>query len=141
AMSAIPIREIISSDMHRASFTARAIKKAQKASPKLEVTRDLRSWNRGNLQGASVSRVLPEMIRLVQHPDEKAPGGESLNTCRERFMGEFLEALGDVKDHAGVVLLVTHSSNQRAVLGWLKAGQHSDGRVDSETVGAKNQLH
>jgi broad specificity phosphatase PhoE len=46
---------------------------------------NVRDWNTGKLAGQKVTDMLPEMKRLIENPDEPAPGGESINSYRQRF--------------------------------------------------------
>ena len=65
----------------------------------------VRDWNTGDMAGQKVTDVLPEMKRLIQNPDEPAPGGESINDYRARFEPLMRELVAS----PGVHLVVGHA--------------------------------
>ncbi|HMF27615.1 MAG TPA: histidine phosphatase family protein, partial [Candidatus Cybelea sp.] len=56
-------------------------------------------WDMGQLAGQDVSRVQPFIRDLLQHPDVKAPGGQSFNEFAHALMSTVWPAIQDDKLH------------------------------------------
>ena len=84
---------LYSSDLVRAVQSAQEI--ARVLGMELQPTEELRDWNLGDLAGERIASILPQTHHLIDHPDEKAPGGESYNTFLERavpFLTKLVES-------------------------------------------------
>lgn len=73
-----------SSDLPRAMETAHYVGKSigRSVSPDTNI----RDWNTGDLAGKKFVDVKDQLMHLIDHPDEPAPHGESLNTYLNRFV-------------------------------------------------------
>lgn len=100
------IKAIFSSDLQRASDTAKIIGKAIGVD-KIEKFEGLRPWNLGfTIQGKSSEAVQPKIEYYIRHPDEKPPGGETFNTFKGNFFNTFFNIIRANKDRN--ILIVTH---------------------------------
>jgi probable phosphoglycerate mutase len=114
------IDAVFSSDLKRASDTARAIAAATGA--ELIEMRGLRPWDLGNFTSRPSDDVAAEINRLgCEEPDRAVPGGESFASFRDRtFQG--LKRIIDF-GAAPVPAVVTHRDVSRLVSAWLGEGQ------------------
>lgn len=104
-----PFSYMVTSDRTRAVQTADAI--ACGRNMEVHKTPMLRAFNIGDFSGKPRS---PENVEALQHyidnPDEKIPGGESLNEFRSRIRPAIWEAI-EISDDAGMPgILIAHSS-------------------------------
>ena len=92
-----------SSDLPRAMETAHLVGKAigHAASPDTNI----RDWNTGDLAGKKFTDVKDHLMHLVDHPDEPAPHGESLNSYLNRFVPAMKSRIND----PGIHLVVGHA--------------------------------
>lgn len=127
---AFPLKDLHASDLTRAADTAKAVGKA--TGHAVSTHHALRSWNLGKLAGQPTKKVLPLIKALVQHPDMKAPGGESFNSFMRRFLPYIAPLLAD-KDLHGVV---THTRNIKT-LEALIAGK---GTLDPDVLAKESSL-
>ena len=104
-----PITSLRSSDLSRASDTAKTVGEALGKSVTLDHT--LRPWDLGRLSGERTEKVMPLIKTLVAHPDMKAPGGESFASFMNRFLPKIAPLLKDEKLHG----IVTHIRNIKAL--------------------------
>lgn len=122
-----PITHIVTSDLPRASDTAKII------GDKLGITPEehpgLRTWNLGEYTGKTGEDVHDAVDRLCLHtPDVRPPGGESFNEFKSRILSTFGEISKDHAEHE--VLVVSHNSPERILNAWDKAGQPASGEID-----------
>lgn len=96
------------SDMDRVLHTADIALKDKDISP--SVTPDLRSWNVGHFAGQPKPENQFQIKYYQENPDEKIPGGESLNEFRKRVQPRIKTAIM-AGIHTQVPSIVfTHSS-------------------------------
>jgi broad specificity phosphatase PhoE len=110
-----PLDEIYCSDLSRAVETAEIVRDAIKSQlQKQELTEDpdYRPWDLGRLTGQLISEIQPEIDDLVNNPDEKAPGGESLNAFLDRYYAKVSELVAEEDE---TCILVTHARNCSAI--------------------------
>lgn len=133
AMGGAPVVSLYSSDLDRASETARAVSRAVGVT--VEEDDALRPWNLGDWAGTPATDHLDDMIRMeTSARDEKPPAGESFNTFLKRYIPRLQKAMQEAEEHPDqFVVLVTHVRNLRVAEAWLKAGQQGID-VDSKTV-------
>jgi broad specificity phosphatase PhoE len=107
--SSLDISHIVSSDRTRAKTTAAAI--ARKKSQPVHMSENLRALNVGDFSGKPrTEENVAALQHYIDHPDEKIPGGESLNEFKARIDPCLQEAI-ELAIHSGEpVLLVAHSS-------------------------------
>ena len=120
---AFPLHDLHSSDLSRAADTAQAVSKTTGLHVKLHPA--LRPWNLGKLSGQSTKKVLPLIKSLVEHPDMKAPGGESFSDFMRRFVPFIAPMVADKQLHG----IVTHIRNIKA----LEALVVGKGKLDKPT--------
>ena len=125
---------IVTSDLKRASETAKIISKAAGVPVSAEL-KELRPWNVGDLQGKLSKDVIPVLADYaVNKPTKKVPGGESFDDFRQRVFTGMDKVLDKYK---GVVAIVTHHRVERLIKGWLAAGAKPDGKIDLPTFNKK----
>ncbi len=122
---------IISSDLVRASETAKIIGKALGLKP--TYTTELRPWKLGNLQGQRTDGCLEQIKSYIRKSDVKVPGGESFNQFKTRALKGIENAL---KVCPGPVAIITHHRLERLMTAWTKAGQNND-KIDPEVFDVK----
>lgn len=112
---------VITSDLSRAHDTANAIAQTAGTPPPI-VDPALRPWNVGNLTGVESKAAVGPLQDLIKTPDVPAPGGESFNDFKNRF----LTALAGILAKAGPddkLAIVTHHRGERLIDAFLKGGQ------------------
>jgi broad specificity phosphatase PhoE len=103
------MHDLTSSDLSRAADTAHDVAKTTHLP--VHLTKNLRPWDLGQLTGRSTKAVLPFIKTLVEHPDLKAPGGESFASFMQRYIPTIAPLLSDDKLHG----VVTHIRNIKAI--------------------------
>ncbi len=73
-LARLNVGHLVSSDLPRAAVTAKWLGK-QLGIP-VETTRQLRTWNTGDLAGKLETETLPQRKKFISYPDTKPPGGE-----------------------------------------------------------------
>lgn len=126
------ISKIYSSDLKRAKETSDIISKKIDA-PVVEVSKDLRPWNLGNLNGASISETLASLHTYIEKlPNKALPGGESFNDFKNRFLPKLIDI---IKDNQGKnVAVVAHHRNERLTEAWIKGGMQDDLSIKTEEM-------
>jgi broad specificity phosphatase PhoE len=76
------IKSVHTSDLVRAVQSAHEI--GITLGKVIDPTEKLRDWNVGDYAGQEISKILPHTLRLIDNPDESAPGGESYNDYLDR---------------------------------------------------------
>lgn len=122
------VGKIYTSDLQRAAVTADFIGKAVGA--KATKTQALRPWNLGHLTGKKTSDVEAEMREYIGKPDAIVPGGESLVDFERRLMPFFQKIAAQASKSDTSTVIVTHTRDVRAILGWIKAGETPANEVD-----------
>jgi len=89
------IQSVHTSDLVRAVQTAHEI--GVTLGKEIEPTPKLRDWNVGDYAGQEISKILPHTLKLIDNPDEPAPGGESYNDYMDRAI-PFLRTLVESPD-------------------------------------------
>ncbi len=102
------ITKIYASDLSRGTDTAKIAASQIKTRPQVVPTYGLRPWSLGNeIEGKESKKVMPEVHRLVDNPDEPAKGGgESLNDFKNRFLSTIAQIKAD--NPGGNVAIATH---------------------------------
>ena len=108
-ISAHPIEQIYSSDLHRAKQTADAVVQATGAP--IVHTSDLRPWNLGSLAGQLVQDILPTLLELEEDVTKCAPDGESFLQFYERYSRKLAELLELASRSTMCIVAVTHVRN------------------------------
>lgn len=105
----IPVSKIIASDKLRAMQTAHII--ADRKNTDVIPTPSLHPWDVGDFSGQPKNKENKDKLQeYIDNPDRPIPGGESLNTFKQRVRPCLAQAI-DVADRNGTpVLLVVHSS-------------------------------
>lgn len=98
------IKRIVSSDLPRAKETAEIVGKH--LGLPVSTDSDLRPLNVKKFTGKDKKEYWPEFQHYLDNPDEKIPGGESINEFRSRNQAALKSLLSG--DHT---LIVTHTSN------------------------------
>jgi broad specificity phosphatase PhoE len=128
----VPLSAIYTSDLKRTRETAEIIKSGTLSDPKIVVDDDMKTWNLGTLAGLPKKYGRPEVQKLRLYPDQRAPGGESFNAFRGRFVPWFMEMTDKAAKTKKPVLLVLSGSALR-LLGQLLLGD--DQAVDLDESG------
>lgn len=121
-------RMVYASDLRRTKETGMRIARAAKAP--IAFTDKLRPWNLGMLTGKEVSKVLPVMNKLVEHPHVPVPDGESFNDFRDRYLPFLQQQIHESKMYNRPTVLVAHSRNVQLARAWDKAGRPDDFSYD-----------
>ena len=108
-ISAHPIEQIYSSDLHRAKQTADAVVQATGAP--IVHTSDLRPWNVGSLAGQLVQDILPTLLELEEDVTKCVPDGESFLQFYERYSRKLAELLELASRSTMCIVAVTHVRN------------------------------
>lgn len=99
------INSVHTSDLVRAVQTAHEI--GVTLGKTIDATPKLRDWNVGSLAGQEIPKILPETHRLIDHPDEPAPDGESYND----FMDRAIPYMRNLVESPDVHVAVVHNRN------------------------------
>lgn len=118
----VPLTAIYTPDLKRTKETAEIVASGTLSHPKVVVDDDLRTWNLGALSGMKKKYGRPEVTRLKSNPDERAPGGESFNAFRGRFLPTFQD---DVQKLKGKPALMVLSGSNLRLLGNILCGDDS----------------
>lgn len=104
-----PASFVVASDRTRATQTANIVGKAKNID--VHLTPVLRALNIGDFSGKPRSPENVEALKgYIEHPDQKIPGGESLEEFRSRICPAIWEAI-EIADDSGLPgMLVAHSS-------------------------------
>lgn len=81
--SGIPVHRIASSDLPRAAITAKELGK--ELDVPVHPTRQLRTWNTGDMTGKTEAEVAPLKKKYIKNPEEKPAGGESFGNFEQRW--------------------------------------------------------
>lgn len=127
-----PFDRIVSSDLDRAHETANIISKA--TGVPVTVDPNLRPWNVGDLAGKPIVEVKQQMLDLVAHPDEPAPGGESFN----QFLARYVPAIQAIHADPRRTIVVAHTRNAMVLHGLASTGGQS---VDDAYLKRKHELN
>jgi len=122
------VDQIKTSDLSRAQDTARAISRACDGVP-VEDVEELRPWDLGDYNGQKVAGIEDKLNALCEHPDEKAPDGESLHDFLERFLPYLYSQMEEVKETGDVTVLVAHTRNVRAAACMIQDKDFSPARL------------
>lgn len=111
---------LVTSDLSRCIDTAKIISK-ELGIPILGKSANLRPWNVGEWTGKPTKEVLPLMQELIKNsPDQSAPGGESFNNFKTRFLTFIQQIQKDYPyDKIGIV---TSHRGERLMQGWKDQG-------------------
>lgn len=112
----VPFDLIISSDLQRASETARMI--AETTGVPLELSPQLREWNVGRFDGRPPAYFLAAMRRVTPPSDFKPPGGESQRELARRA-ASFLNQLVEIYP-TQTILLCSHGDFLKMLLSLMR---------------------
>jgi broad specificity phosphatase PhoE len=132
-LSKYPIREVYSSDLSRAADTAQMIADAQDGDCEVEIDEALRPWDLGELTAKPVKDGLPLLKQYAQTPNKAIPGGESLNTFKERYLTKLDEIMEEVEQEGGMVAVVTHTRDMQIT----KASYAVPGKFNNHNIDLK----
>ncbi len=121
-------RVVYASDLRRTRETGMSIARA--AHSPVVFTDKLRPWNLGLMTGKEVSKVLPVMNKLVEHPDVPVPDGEAFDDFRLRYLPFLKQQIDEARLHSRPTVLVAHSRNVQLARAWDKAGRPDDFTYD-----------
>jgi broad specificity phosphatase PhoE len=120
-LAAYPVTAIFSSDLKRARHTAETIRQTVRA--EVITTDELRPWNLGIFCGQLLQEIIPFLNMLNEHPDMRAPNGESFHQFYERYSRRLKQILHAADESAGYVVAVTHVRNLLAARTILTNGE------------------
>jgi broad specificity phosphatase PhoE len=103
------IKQIYSSDLVRASDTAKAI--AFTTSAPIITTPNLRPWDLGDFTGKNSNDVVVQLKPYIEDPDKQVPGGESFNEFKNRFC-TYYNHITD-SNYGDPIVIVAHHRNDR----------------------------
>lgn len=115
----LQIADLHASDLQRTMKTAEIVGHA--LDKPVQADSSLRPWDLGSMAGKLVSQVKPELLRLMNHPEESAPDGESLQTFLDRFIPHVEKWILDNQIH----FIVTHFRNIKALEAFASTGGKS----------------
>lgn len=130
-----PVSRIIASDLNRARETAKSIMRYTNADLKLSST--LRPWNLGAVMGKPVQEYVPVMLEYIKKEHETPPSStESFHMFQVRFLNKMDELMHEAieKKDDGIIVVVAHSRNTRALRGWIMAGANNVEVVDKKPL-------
>lgn len=125
-------RVVYASDLRRTKETGVTVARAAHAP--VVFTDKLRPWNLGIMTGKEVSKVLPVMNKLVEHPDIPVPDGESFDEFRMRYLPFLKQQIEEARTHPTPTVLVAHSRNVQLARAWDKAGRPDDFSFDMKRM-------
>lgn len=117
----IPIHRIYSSDLSRATDTAKEVSRITGSS--FVTLKGLRPWNLGDIQGTlsfTSSELLKEYIRRYVYKSVK--WGESFNTFKERAINTFNTILDEFENNRENIIIITHYRFIKIIQAWVSAG-------------------
>ena len=109
SLSSKPIKQIYSSDLVRASDTAKAI--AFTTSAPVITTPNLRPWDLGDFTGKNSNDVVVQLKPYIEDPDKQVPGGESFNQFKDRFTSYYNQITNN--NYGDPIVIVAHHRNDR----------------------------
>lgn len=105
-----PLSAIFYSDKKRSAETADIISSKKPGVPCIG-TPNLWAWNVGNFSGQPKNAENKQKLEyFIQNPDIPVPGGESLNSFKQRIRPCIVESLKVSEKHGAPTLNVVHSS-------------------------------
>lgn len=111
----LPIHRIITSPLQRCVMTSSILSEAV-GGAKLYPNQGLLPWNLGRLMGQPVKEVAPQMDKLQEFSDIKAPEGESYRDFYNRWSNALDLMMYYAQAHTDEVLVgVIHSRNMLAL--------------------------
>ncbi len=122
---------IYTSPLERAVDTAEEIADTLSNHPKIVKEESLWPWDVGVYAGKPTQKVLPELTRLVETPDEAPEGGEPFVDWESRYLKFLQKQAKEAIANDETRLFVTHTRNVRATQGWVKEGR---GGLDPEQM-------
>lgn len=132
-----PLTAIYAADLLRTSETASLVKSGTLSNPPVIIEPKARTWNLGPLiAGTKKEDGRPKVKLLKQNPDTAAPGGESFNEFKGRFLPWFQKiAKQALKDGPCLVVL---SGSALRILGtdFCLGGDESDVDLDEGGLAA-----
>jgi broad specificity phosphatase PhoE len=134
AMADLFPTHIVTSDLHRAQYSALAVLKRIRAdgdSATLEPSPRLRPWHMGELEGHVRERVWPIIDQLLEHPARKIVSGEAFDTFRMRWLPTFHQLVHIAQGQTDPLIAVTHSWNVKLADAWLTNAQSQDYTFDT----------
>lgn len=109
----VPLAAIYEPGLKRTAETAHLVKSGTLTDPPVHTEPAAKTWNLGLLAGTQKRYGRPEVKKLVDSPDQPAPGGESFNDFRGRFLPWFQGVAKQVVKTGKPVLIVCSGSNLR----------------------------
>jgi broad specificity phosphatase PhoE len=121
-----PVAIIYSSDLSRATETAKAI--SHKNEAEVVTSPKLRPWDVGDLAGKSKVAHAATIEKHVANPTKKLPGGESLQQFQTRFRSEMKKIFDGARVSGQTAIVVAHASNAHEL------GNMANGDPDSTDI-------
>lgn len=109
----IPLAAIYEPGLKRTAETAHIVKSGTLTDPPVHTESAAKTWNLGLLAGTQKRYGRPEVKKLIDSPDQPAPGGESFNDFQGRFLPWFQGVAKQVVKSGKPVLIVCSGSNLR----------------------------
>jgi len=125
-------RMVYASDLRRTKETGMTVARACHCP--IAFTDKLRPWNLGIMTGKEVSKVLPVMNKLVEHPHIPVPDGEAFNDFRDRYLPFLKQQIEESRMYHKPTVLVAHSRNVQLARAWDKAGRPDDFSYDVDRM-------
>jgi len=117
------VNHVIASDLGRTQETGQII--ADKNGATMELDPGLRPWKFGpTIEGKPTAKMLPEIKRLTENPDERPPEGETFNEFKDRFLDAFHRAQENHADKNTAI--VTHYRGTKLLDAWRATGTDND---------------
>lgn len=101
------VDSIVSSDLPRAEQSMELIADTMGGDIDTKSSRDLRTWNTGDMGGKKESETVPKRMKYIKYPEEKVPGGEPFQDFEDRFRDELNEIV-DRRKQGEEIAMVGH---------------------------------
>jgi broad specificity phosphatase PhoE len=121
------------SDLERAAETAKILEKKLKI-PLVGESRDLRTWNPGELEGEPFEETKGEIQYYINHPNEAPKDAETFNHFLHRVVRKFVQVHNITWPKGIVAGIVAHHWTIEAIQGWIKAGAKPNFQVDKKNL-------
>src|SRR5438105_6774146 len=109
----VSLKTVYAAPLKRTIETAEIMSSGCLHKPGIVIAKELMTWNMGKLTGAPKQANKSVVKYFIDHPNEVAAGGESLNAFHDRFLGWLEERKGEVQEGESPILIILSGSNLR----------------------------